>query len=243
MNMITSKYSFLMPPILFVLGMSILISIWAIVSPATITELFNMDGASPVELMTLPLFALIIPFAWLFPPTKEGKWQWAWSLDYSLLAFVAICRETDLHKTFGHYIWPHLSNVNFNFKAKFFMNEAVPIEAKLMVFVFYSVAIIAIIAPLVRYGLTLFKEFFRLHPVAWTVAFFGGCGVMSQLADDFEGKLEKFGIVCNDSASALFRVFEEGGEMLLAFFALTALLQAYVYRKQKAQEEQCSSKM
>lgn len=231
MDKISYKFSWLISPILFVIGMMILTVVWMLVSPASITAWFDMNGVAPVELMTLPLFALIIPFAWLFPPTKEGKWQWVWSLDYSILAFVAICREEDLHKALGHYLWPNLADVNFNFKSRFFMNEAVPFEAKLMIFVFYFIAVVAIIAPFARYGITLFKEFFRLHPVAWTVAFFGGCGVMSQLADGLEGKLLKLGIVCSESACAFLRIVEEGGELLLAFFALLAILQSYCYRK------------
>ena len=75
------------------------------------------------------------------------------------------------------------------------------------------------------------KGFFRLHPVAWTMCFFGGSGVMVQICDRLPAwyrhakGLAKSDVA--DSFTAFCTAFEEGGEMLIAAFALLAILQAH----------------
>ena len=77
----------------------------------------------------------------------------------------------------------------------------------------------------------LVKGFFRLHPVAWTMCFFGGSGVMVQLFDRLPAwyrhakGLPKSDLA--DSFTAFCTAFEEGGEMLIAAFAILAILQAH----------------
>lgn len=230
MNPMTSKKSWLLAPVISLLFAMLLVVVWAVLDPQTLMINFDNDGRSPVELMTLPLFALIVPLVWLCPPVGGSvRRQVFWNIDFSLLGVVAVCREEDLHKAFCHWMWPDLTQVNFNFKMKFFMNEAVPLSAKVLIFVLYVVVAAAVLTPLIRYLIPLFIEFFRMKPVAWTTACFGGSAVISQLMDGLDGKLAKMGISCTDSTVALFRAFEEGGEMLMALLALLAILQSHLY--------------
>lgn len=234
MNLLTSRKSWLTAPVICVIFALLLIAVWAVMDPQTLMTNFDNDGHSPVELMTLPLFALIIPLVWLCPPVGgSARRQVFWSIDFSILGLAAVCREADLHKALCHYLWPDLTDVNFNFKMRFFTNEAVPLSAKALVFVFYAVVALAVLTPLIRYIIPLFVGFFKLEPVAWTAAFFGGSAVVSQVMDGLEGKLAKMGISCTDSASAFFRAFEEGGEMLMALLALLALLQSHLVFNRK----------
>lgn len=234
MDLMTSKRSWLLAPVVSLLFALLLVAVWAILEPQTLIVNFDNDGHSPVELMTLPLFALIVPLVWLCPPVGGSqRRQVFWCIDYSVLGIAAVCREEDLHKALCHWLWPDLSDVNFNFKMSFFANEAVPLSAKVLVFCFYAVVATAVVIPLARYLIPLFSDFFRLRPVAWSAAFFGGSAVLSQLMDGLDGKFASMGVSCPDSIVALFRAFEEGGEMLMALMALLTLLQSHLIFNRK----------
>ena len=86
------------------------------------------------------------------------------------------------------------------------------------------------------------KGFFALHPVAWTMCCFGTSGVMVQLCDRMPAwirhvrGLSKSDTV--DSVSSLFTALEEGGEMMIALFALLAIYQAHrIYHSAAADAE------
>ena len=77
------------------------------------------------------------------------------------------------------------------------------------------------------------KGIFSLHPVAWTMCCFGTSGVMVQIMDRLPAwyhhakGLPREKVV--DSCSALCTCLEEGGEMMIAIFALVAIVQAHKY--------------
>jgi len=77
----------------------------------------------------------------------------------------------------------------------------------------------------------LVKGFLRFHPVAWTVCLLGGSGVMVQVFDRLPAWYRHSKGVPAESLPGGFlsfcTAFEEGGEMLIAAFALLAVLQAH----------------
>lgn len=238
MNIMTSKKSWMTAPVLFFAMSAVLIAAWCAMAPEKIIPLFDNHGASPVELMTLPLFALLVPLTWLCTPFSGGvRRQALWNLDVSLLAVMAIVRETDLHKMAFAKIWPDVA-ANFTgtvFKMKFLKASTVPVAPKLFVAAFFAVFFIVVAVTFIRFAVPLFKGIFRFHPVAWTWAVFGAASVMVLVVDRLPAILRHNGFdgpamdKHTGSIAALMKVFEEGGEMMMALFALMAILQAHLF--------------
>lgn len=231
MNLLTSRKSWLLAPVVFVLCLMGLLAVWMSLSPEDCRSFFDHDGHSPFELMTLPLFALIIPLSWLACPVGGSlRRQCGWSALYSVLGFMALVREQDWHKMLFAQIWPEITQsfAGTVFKMRFLRDAQIPLMPKLFVLLFFIAFFLAVLLPLVRYAVPLFRGFFRLEPVAWTVATFGGCGVAVLFFDRLPANLRNMDVVVSDSARALFTTLEEGGEMMLAIFALLAILQSHL---------------
>ena len=231
MNMITSKRSWLLAPIVSLLFALLLVALWAIMDPQTLARNFANKGHAPVELMTLPLFALIVPLVWLCPPVSGSTArQVRWSALWSLLGVMAIVRETDLHRMLFANIWPEIARTfrGTVFKMRFLKADEIPFMPKLFVFLFFVAFFAAVVVPLARYIVPLVKGFFKFEPVAWTMAFFGGVSTMVLTVDRLPANLRHANISVSDSVLALMTAFEEGGEMLMALLALLAILQAHL---------------
>lgn len=240
MDVLTSKRSWLVAPVAAILMYAVLLAVWAAIEPSALVPLFDNDGASPVELMTLPLFALTVPLAWLCPPCAgPARRQCAWSALWSLLGVMAIVRETDVHKALFAKIWPEVA-ANFHgtvFKMKFLKASGIPFMPKLFVAVFFVLFFVAVIVPLARYIVPLVKGFFRLEPVAWTMAVFGCVSTSVLVVDRLPANLRHAGVDLSDSAIALLKVFEEGGEMAMALLALLAMLQSHLIFARREQTQ------
>ena len=126
------------------------------------------------------------------------------------------------------------------FKMRFLTNGDVPFAAKACVLFYFGAFFGVFAALLAYYAVPLFKGFFRLHPVAWSIGFFGGSGVLVAVMDRLPawyrhthglGKDE----VVNNAFGSFCTCFEEGSEMMIAIFALLAILQAHaIYTRQIA---------
>lgn len=230
MNLLASEKSWLLAPVAVALWAALLACAWATMTPGEALAAFDADGRSPVELMTLPLFALIVPLAWLCPPNGGGmRRQCLWSSLWSLLAAVAIVRETDLHKALFAKIWPAV-DAGFKgtvFKMRFLRAADVPLAPKLFVIAFFAVFFAVVAIPLARYLVPLVRGFFKMEPVCWTMAFFGAVSAAVLVVDRLPSKLKHAGVVLDDSALALAKICEEGGEALMALLALLAILQSH----------------
>jgi hypothetical protein len=237
MNILTSKKSFLLAPVIALLCFATLVVIWANLAPDRVVPLFDNDGASPVELMTLPLFALIIPLVWLCPPAAGNtRRQCLWAALWSLLAVMAIVRQTDLHKLLFANIWPDIASTfrGTVYKMRFLKAAHIPFAPKLFVLGFFAAFFVSVIVPLVKYIVPLIKGFFRREPVAWTMATFGTVSTMVILIDRLPANLRKSGVAVSDGALALMKAFEEGGEMVMALLALLAILQSHLIFARRA---------
>lgn len=246
--------SFLVSPIVFAVGVLLLLLTWAIMEPTALHHAFDNDGRSPFELATLPFFAAIIPLVWWKCPfTGSTKRKVILCSAVSCVAFFAVCKELDLHLIVMHSLYPDLVGADGSihglvkpdgsplsgtpFKMRFLTNGAVPFFAKTIV-LFYFTAFFGVFAALLAYfSKDLFVGFFKFHPVAWSVCFLGGSGVMVQLCDRMPAwvrhlkGLPKENTI--DAISSFFTAFEEGGEMMIAIFALIAILQAHrIYKGQ-----------
>ena len=238
MNLLASKRSWLTAPVCFFLMIGVLGLVWAVMPPATLIPLFDNDSFSPVELMTLPLFALLVPLVWMCSPF-EGSWKRKafWNFDVSVLAIMAIIRETDIHKRAFAHIWPAV-DASFRgtvFKMKFLVASDIPLMPKLFVAAFFAVFFAFTAGTFAYFAVRLVKGIFKFDPVSWTWAVFGGTSVMVLVVDRIPAMLRHSGFdgplmdKHTGSIAALFKAFEEGGEMMMALFALMAILQAHLF--------------
>ena len=109
MNILASRRAWLLAPSVFVVGVVALLCCWFVMQPADLLANFDADGHSMVELMTLPLFAAVIPLAWLCCPVAGSFRRKAfWSFVFSLLGFMALVRELDWHKIWFYMLWPEV---------------------------------------------------------------------------------------------------------------------------------------
>lgn len=115
-------------------------------------------------------------------------------------------------------------------KMRFFTNPNNPLSEKIVVFIILAVLIAVVIYLLVKHLRQMVKGFFNLKPFYWTLATFGGLGIVTQLADRFPsryvkwtggGKLPEPIIFCS-------KLIEEGGEMLLPFLVIVMLWQCHL---------------
>jgi len=245
MNMLTSRKSYLTAPVLFAAMSIVLVALWCAIPPDRLIPLFDCNGASPVELMTLPLFFLLIPLVWLCSPFGGTvKRKVLWNTDVSILAVMAIIRETDLHKMLFARIWPEIATsfTGTVFKMKFLKAAGIPVMPKLFVIAFFAVFFAATAGTLAYFIVRLVKGIFRLHPVCWTWAVFGDCAALVLVVDRIPAFLRHHGFdgpamdKHTGTIAALFKVFEEGGEMMMALFALMGILQAHLWLREGKSE-------
>jgi len=237
MNLLTSKRSWLTAPVVALVGFAVFPILWCVTPPETYVQWFSIKGAfSPVEWMTLPLFGLILPLVWLCPPQSGSvRRQCAWSALWSILAVMAVIRETDIHKMLFAQIWPDIASdfPGTVFKMRFLKADAVPFMPKLFVLLFFIAFFAAAAVPLLRYFIPLAKGFFKFEPVAWSTATFGAVTAFVLMIDRLPANLRKWGIVNlkapgHEAGLALCKGLEEGSEMLMASVALLAILQSYL---------------
>ncbi|MCQ2389992.1 MAG: hypothetical protein MJ240_01100 [Kiritimatiellae bacterium] len=237
-----NKKSYLLAPIVFLACAAALALTWAIMDPSALHHFFDQDGYSPFELATIPFYAAIIPMVWWKCPFTGSKGRRTLlCAAVSCVAFFAVCKELDLHLAALTALWPDVV-ADFKgtpFKMRFLTKSVtggahsmpIPILAKVVVVAYFALFFGVFAALLAYFSKKLFKGFFKLHPVAWSVCFLGGSGVMVQLCDRMPAwvrhakGLPKEKTI--DAISSFFTAFEEGGEMMIAIFALLAICQAH----------------
>ena len=250
----SSKKAYLVAPVVFAACTLALVVTWLVMEPTALRHMFDgasfdQDGHSAFELATIPFYAAIIPIVWWKCPfTGSRRRRILLCTAVSCVAFMAIVKELDWHLIAMERLFPSIVGADGNvyglfkpngdpltgtpFKMRFLTNGAVPFTAKLCVLFYFGAFFGVFAALLAYYAVPLFKGFFSFHPAAWSVCFFGGSGVLVAVMDRLPawyrhtkglGKEE----IVNNSFGAFCTCFEEGGEMMIAIFALLAILQAH----------------
>ncbi len=198
-------------------------------TPEWIDLTFDQHGRSPVEIATVTLFFFQILFIWLLPPvslrTVKGRLL---CLDFSVITFIAICREMDWHRAMIDVSGIAGATKGTPYKMRFLTNPNNPLADRLLV-LFWFAAVIALCAgTLLWYIRPLVKGLFRFHPVCWSIGFLGGTGILINTFDRMGSILRKeFGILLSENAKAFTCVMEEGQELLLPLFVIVAIIQSH----------------
>lgn len=228
MSLLKSKTSWLSAPLLWLAGILALTLTWSLATPEWIAAHFDNEGASPVESATIGFFFFVIGYLWLVPPLRPGPLRKLWLADFSLLTFFAICRELDWHKLLVNVSGIPGATHGTPFKMKFLTNANNPLSDRIIVAACFTLVIVFCAGTLLYFLRRLLTGLFRLHPVCWSVGFFGGTIILIQIVDRLPAVVRhKSGIRISDSLHALTTTFEEGQELLLPLFLILAITQAH----------------
>ena len=243
------KKGSLVAPMVFLVCVLALLVTWLVMEPAALRQAFDQDGHSVFELATIPFYAAIIPLVWWKCPfTGSATRKALLCTAVSCVAFMAVCKELDWHLLAMQNLFPSIIGPDGNvhglvkpngdpltgtpFKMRFLTNGGAPLAAKACVLFYFGAFFGVFAALLAYYSIKLIKGFFKLHPVAWSICFFGGSGVLVAIMDRLPAwyrhahGLAK-GAVVNNSFGSFCTCFEEGSEMMIAIFALLAIVQAH----------------
>lgn len=245
-----SSKSYLTAPVVFVIGVLALLATWLVMEPAALHHAFDQDGYSPFELATVPFYAIIVPLVWWKCPfTGSRARRTLLCAAVSCVALMAVVKELDLHVMAMHGLFPEVVKPDGSvyglvkpngealagtpFKMRFLTNGGAPLGAKALVLAYFALFFGVFGVTLAYFAKALVVGFFRKVPPAWSMCCFGAAGVMVQLCDRMPAWVRHIRHLPKpsgdevDAVSSLFTALEEGGEMLIAIFAIIAILQAH----------------
>lgn len=253
------KKGWLFPPALFFALVAALMATWALVEPATLVENFDQGGYSPFELATIPFYLAIVPFVWWKCPfAGSRRRRVALCAMVSVVALMAVVKELDLHVKLLHALYPDFvteggqmqpgilfrkdgtPRAGTPFKMPALRSPAVPLGMKAFVVAYFALFFGTFAAGFAYLFATWVKGVIKLEPAAWAWGCFGGSGVLVQVADRLPSwlghahGLDKHAEGGASAASALCTCLEEGGEMMIAVFALLTIYLGWRSRRQEA---------
>ncbi len=250
------KKAWLTGPVLFVLMLAALLVTWACVAPATLVANFDSDGRSPFELATLPFYLAIVPLVWWKCPFDGScRRRMLFCLMVSVVAIMAVVKQLDLHQVVLHAAYPQYVGEDGGlvkgmlvrpngkpltgtpFKMRTLTNGAVPFGMKALIMAYFGLFFGVFATGFALLGWTWVKGVFTLDPASWAWGCFGASGVVVQISDRLPSwvghayGLDKSADGGITAATSLCTCLEEGGEMMIAVFALLTIYLAYTTRR------------
>ncbi len=242
------KKDWLTGPVLFVLLLAALLATWALMEPAALVAAFDNNGRSPFELATLPFYLAIVPLVWWKCPfTGSRARKTTLCLMVTIVALMAVVKELDLHQVLLHAAYPQYVSedgglvkgllvrpngkplVGTPFKMRVLTNGAVPFGMKALIVAYFAAFFGVFAAGFAYLGIPWLKGVFALQPAAWAWGCFGASGVVVQISDRLPSWLDhRFGLDKSADGGitklqSLCTCLEEGGEMMIAVFALLTI--------------------
>lgn len=214
----------LFAPVATVLAVGLCIVLSWILHPGNPTFFFDEDGEN--EFITYACYGigLIVALGYARDYLKTDR-----QVSYFALLFLwlsALLREAGIQ----HWLTDHDTTA---IKLRFFTNPNNPLSEKIVAAVLVVVVLGTAVWLLCRYMPGLFRGFFALNPLAWTVATFGGVGIVSQFADRFPSNYFKAtGVRLDDTVIYWFKAVEESGEATLPLLFALGFIQYHLLREQ-----------
>lgn len=214
----------LFAPVATVLAVGLCIALSWILHPGNPTFFFGEDGEN--EFMTYAGYGigLIVALGYARDYLKTDRQASYFALLFLWLS--ALLREAGIQ----HWLTDHDTTA---IKLRFFTNPNNPLSEKIVAAVLVVVVLGTAVWLLCRYMPGLFRGFFALNPLAWTVATFGGVGIVSQFADRFPSNYFKAtGVRLDDTVIYWFKAVEESGEATLPLLFALGFIQYHLLREQ-----------
>ena len=235
-------------PALFATMVAALLAVWALVEPAALVSAFDQGGYSPFELATIPFYLAIVPFVWWKCPFDgSARRRKVLCAMVSVVAVMAVVKQLDLHIAALRWLYPDCISeegglvagkffkpdgrplTGTPFKMRALTNPAIPLGLKALV-VFYFAAFFGTFAAGFAYlGGRWLKGVFTFEPASWAWGCLGGSGVVVQIVDRLPAwlghghGLDKHAEGGITPATSLCTCLEEGGELMIAVFALLTI--------------------
>ncbi len=228
MTLLNGKHSWLAAPLLWLIGILLIVIVWHANTPEWIYFHFDNDGVSPVESATVGLFFFQMFFFWLLPPMRPSRLRPFWFANFSLLSFFAICRELDWHRLLIKASNLPGATSGTPYKMRFITNSINPLSDRLIVLTCFVVVIALCGGTLLYFLPRLWRGLFKMHPVCWSMGFFGGTIILIHIVDRAPSILRKnFNLKLTPHVDSLMSALEEGQELMLPLFIIIAVIQAY----------------
>lgn len=242
-----SNRGWLVAPAVFAVSLLCLVTAWAVMEPGCLVGCFDNNGRSPFELATLPFFAAIIPLVWWKCPFDgSAARKRSLSLMVTIVVLMAIVKQLDLHNAVLNYFYPDYVGSDGSlvsgklvrpngkplngtpFKMRVITNVEVPLGMKALIIGYFSLFFGLFAAGFAYLAQFWFDGILKLKPSAWAWGCFGASGVVVQISDRLPSWLgHAYGLSKSADgvtrAQSLCTALEEGGEMMIAVFALLTI--------------------
>ena len=157
---------------------------------------------------------------------RQGQKSTFYGLAFLWMA--ALLREMGIQ----HWLTSHDTTA---IKIRFFTNPDNPLHEKIISGLLVVLVLGVALWLLIKYFKKMVVGFFKLNPLYWTVATFGGLGVVSQICDRLPSVYHKStGMRLDEGVLSVLKLLEEGGEACLPIIFVLGVIQYHLLvQKQK----------
>ncbi len=249
-------------PVFFVVFVCALLIAWAVMEPSHLIQSFDSNGRSVFELATLPFFAAIIPLVWWKCPFEGARMRkMLLSLMVSVVVVMALVKQLDLHNAALSAVYPAYVGTDGNllpglvkpngsplsgvpFKMRVITNSAVPFGMRFLIVLYFTLFFGVFSFGFAYLFPAWLKGVLKLDPAAWSFGCLGASGVMVQIFDRLPAWVRHStgqAMLSSDGSASAMRslctAFEEGGEMMIAVFAIMTIVLSNKAISQRSESE------
>ncbi len=187
---------------------------------------FDLDASGATDALTYLFYGMAFSVLMCFYGDYMHTPRQSTYFGLIFLWIITLLREMGLQ----HWL---AINDSTAIKINYFKNPAVPFYGKVISAVVILTVVSVIIFLLFKNLKKMVRGFFKLNPLYWTIATFGGWGMATQIADRFNSNYAKWtGERVSEPVLFFITIIEEGGESLLPLLFILALIQCHLQLKE-----------